>query len=224
MIIGSTLHRLFIERNFKIFNIILTDYENSFSIGLYNINFSSPHKVKAEMTIRLPGKLELSDEETLHISQTLRDGRFFTKIDIIGSVLLYISKCVGINNVYINDNHIESCDTDIALFINPIRFLANYPSIYSNLGFVNNNPELLENVIEKYKKKDIPILDMVNEDQIVSELSIESIAKMYLDKACVYENLCEVLSVVTKEINELIANKYILNLEEIELSYYKNFH
>lgn len=216
-----SIQRMFLERHYKRFNLILSDYEGSFSIGIYDID-ATQGKLEGEMTIRLPGSIELSDEETLYISQTLRDGRFFTKIDVIGAVLLFIAKCVGITHVWVDDDRMEECEETV-LFINPIRYLANYQSIYANLGFNNTNPDELDRVIEKYQKKKIPIVDMVNEEDVVSELTIESMAKLYLDRACTYENICELLSLITDEINEKISNKYVLNLDEIELSYYKNF-
>ena len=223
---GGGIQRMLFERSGKKYNIILNDYDDSFSIGVYDID---THKGTGEMIIHLsPEGLDI-DDETIFISRTLRDGRFFTKIDVIGGVLLFICKCLHMKKIWIKDKQDGKCPCGqelVALFINPVRYLAGYGSIYESLGFVNEQEEEMRKIVELYREKELPIVSEANtleDETVVNYLKIESLAKMYLDKSCAYENMCSILTAVGDEISERISPIYHLNLEEMEMSYYKNF-
>ena len=164
---------------------------------------------------------------------------------------MYIVKCLGVEKVWIEDERTRECEceaSDVSSFINPVRFLADQPSIYTNLGFQNEQQEKLDEIIEEYKKVDLPISDpwfndpgeiQIEEDGYDSSSSLESedeepseegeqetmnltdIAVMYLSRDCTYENLCDVMWVVTEDIYHKIPNRYWLEMKDVSLEYYR---
>ena len=52
-------------------------------------------------------------------------------------------------------------------------------------------------------------------------MNLADLAVMYLSRDCTYENLCDVMWIVTEDIYQKIPNKYWLDLEEVKLEYYR---
>lgn len=247
--IRKSMKKLVIEKgdNGK-YNVLLTNYEGNFSVGVYAI-----HDNKGRMIIDLPDSDfdPLKEKETMFISRNLRKDRYFTKMDVNGAILLYIVKCLGIEKVWIEDERTGDCEceaSDVSSFINPVRFLADQPSIYANLGFRNEKQDELEEIIEEYKKVDLPIndpwfndpeeikvedpdgydssssLESIEDEEDESEqetMNLADLAKMYLDRDCTYENLCDIMWIVTEEIYQKIPNRYWLDLRGMGLEYYR---
>ena len=257
--IRKFMKRLAIEKgSHGKYNVILTNYEGNFSVGVYAIE-----KGVGRMIIHLPDEDfdHLSESESMFISRKLRKNKYFTRMDINGAILLYIVKCMGVNKVWLEDERTGACDceaSDVSSFINPVRFLADQPSIYANLGFRNKEQAKLDEIIEEYKVVNLPVTDpyssptsgraggggeidigdgydsssslesltpspsMGGEEEDEKEtMNIADLAVMYLSKDCTYENLCDVMWVVTEDIYEKIPKKYELNLDEMSLEYYR---
>lgn len=248
--IRKSMKKLVIEKgNNGKYNVLLTNYEGNFSVGVYAI-----HNGQGRMIINLPDSDfdPLKEKETIFISRNLRRGRYFTKMDVNGAILLYIVKCLGVEKVWIQDERTGDCQceaSDISSFINPVRFLADQPSIYANLGFKNEQQEKLDQIIEEYKKVDLPIVDpwfndpgeiqvgepddydssssFENEQDEEEEteqeqmMNLADLAVMYLSRDCTYENLCDVMWVVTEDIYQKIPNRYWLDMKEVSLEYYR---
>jgi hypothetical protein len=234
------------------YNILLTNHEGNFSVGVYAIE-----KGEGRMIINLPNSDfdPLKEKESMFISRNLRKRKYFTKMDVNGAILLYIVKCLGVKKVWIEDEKTGECEceaSDVSSFVNPVRFLADQPSIYANLGFRNDQQEKLDQIIEEYRKVDLPVNDpwfndpgeiQVGEQEYDSSSSSSSesedgsssseseeeqetmnladLAVMYLSRDCTYENLCDVMWIVTEDIYQKIPNKYWLDLEEVKLEYYR---
>lgn len=237
------MKRLVIEKgsNGK-YNILLTNYYGDFSIGVYGIQ-----KGTGQMIIHLPNShfQELDQDEIFFVSKNLKD-RYITKLDINGAVLLYIVKCLGVKKIWLEDNQEDKCvcgASEISSFINPVRFLADQGSIYGNLGFKNKNQKLVDRIVDEYRTYEIPIftrdnVGMSNGDGSDSEeesqptfipggervtMELEEMANIYLEKDCMYQNLCDLMKIVTDEIHSRIPNSYELDLEQVELSYYRGY-
>jgi len=210
------LKRLVIEKgdNGK-FNLQLTNYEGNFSVGIYAIENNV-----GRMIIHLPNSdySPLPKSQSIFISKNLRKNRYFTKMDVTGAILLYIAKCLGIKKVWLEDDKTEDCGCgaiNVASFINPIRFLAGEPSIYGNLGFQNVDQNKIEQIIDQYRQQEIPIIE---DGEVVN---LFDLATMYLKKDCIYENVCDMMSIVTEDIYKHVSNKYELNLDRMSLEYYR---
>lgn len=231
--------KLLLEKNSENekYNLILTNFEDDFSIGIYNIGKDG----RGEMRVRIPN-LEVDERDIEYISLKLRNKLFITNLDIIGSVVLFIGRCLGIKSVYLDDDREENCRCaadDILLTINPIKHLAGEGSIYSNLGFRIEDKERLDREIAYYASRVIVISSGREKPEDDSESSISSssrsdgeeeeyitvreLSKMYLDNDCEYTNLCLVLENILDQINNSIPKRYVLDLEKMDLGYYKNF-
>jgi hypothetical protein len=209
----TEVRKLLFERSQEAtFNLILTNFEGSFSVGVYEIG------KEARMIIHMD-RVELDEKEESYISKKLAS-HFITRLDVIGAILLFICKCFGIEKIYIDDDLKEDCQCgakEVSLFANGIRYLAGERNIYHNLGFQYSSDE--DEELEEYQDMEIPILD----DEDETKMKVKDLANMYLRKNCSYENICQVLSQVTDSLSEKMKGRYVLNLEEVELGYYKLF-
>jgi len=199
------------------YNLILTNYEDDFSVGIYNIQKDG----KGEMKVKIPN-LKVADQDIEYISLKLRDKLFITSLDVIGSVLLFIARCVGIRNVFLDDDLEENCHctaNDILLTINPIKLLAGETSVYANLGFRIEDKAKLDSDIAYYASQEVSI----SSDDEDEHTTVGKLSKMYLDNNCEYTNICLVLENILSQINDTIPKKYNLELDKMELSYYKSF-
>jgi hypothetical protein len=233
--IRKSMKRLVIEKgNHGKYNLLLTNNEGNFSIGIYAIE-----KGAGKMIIHLPESdySLLTQKQSIFIGKSLRKNRYFTKMDVNGAILLYIAKCLGVKKVWLEDEKVDECNCgvgQISSFINPVRFLAGQFSIYANLGFKNVEQEKLDEIVEVYKKEKVPIREEYSspssssssdeedeEDEDGGTMNISDLAHMYLSKDCTYENLCQVMKVITEDMYEQIPNKYELDLDKMSLEYYR---
>jgi hypothetical protein len=227
------------------YNIVLTNYDQSFSIGLYSIQtkIKKEEKITGELIIHLPDGdyEELEEDEVSFISERVRKNMFVTNMDIVGSVLLFICKCLGVQTVYLDDIRKEECpcSSEVISFINPIYLLADRGSLYSNLGFQNIEQEKLEEIMEEYRKTEIPIFvpevkddfsssssDTDEEEQTspeVPKMNLKELSEFYLDRNCTYKNICDIMMTISYDIYENIPSRYILDLEKQTLQYYREF-
>ena len=166
------------------------------------------------------------------------DDVFFDSIEKTLALMLYISKCLGKDKIFIRDDRVATCDCKNVkshVYINPIRYILGHKNIYYDLGFKDNNNKKIKQVVDKYKNiklKDFltleeEVLDFFKgEELIFLDKTIYELCEMFLEKACEYEEMCNILSLVSIKIfNELYDCCAVFSSELVrkDLGFYRRF-
>lgn len=147
---------------------------------------------------------------------------FLDNVDFFDNKIIdlffYICKVLNLDSLKLKDDYKEYCKcnklSNISVYINIIRFLANKESIYSMLGFKEANIELREEIVKPYREKIITVTDNF-------VYTYENLANEYLEGFCKYNYVCNLLEEITSEIYQEMENKniyYILDLDIYNLS------
>lgn len=219
---NPVMKRFYIEKltEEEVYNFILSNYGDSFSIGIYGID-----RGKGELLVRL-GDGDQTYRWTEFTKEKMVNGRMLSEFDILGGILFFAAKCIGVKKVFLHDEHSEICycdDSDKSFFINPVRYIAGERSIYHKLQFKNRHQDEIDKIVEEYKY--IELRDFVEDAGEYSLLTMEQLSKIFLDRVCAYTFLCQVLSNISGEIQNRIVDKYSLfesNIEEISLSDFRS--
>jgi hypothetical protein len=144
------------------------------------------------------------------------------KIDIKNIYLiLFIAKVLNIDTIIIKDSLTEPCkcnDFDKPIYTNILNFIINEESIYSEMGFIEQNIDTREEIIDEYRYK------LIN-DEVFKDKSLKELVVDYFNGYCQYIHVCELLHFTTVEIYNKLKNnclEFYIDLRKIKLINLKN--
>lgn len=138
--------------------------------------------------------------------------------DKLLALMLFIAKTLSIDDLILTDNLQEycRCDKNYSVRINIVRFLAGQESIYEEMGFVEENKEKREKIINEMKDKKIKDFINLNEEDIFKEKTLMEISQDYLDGYCEFPYICNLLNQITDKLKDSQFD-YSINLKDFPL-------
>lgn len=197
------------------------DGQYSFELG----NYGGDYSIKLdnnEIKINLPNNREKWNK---FIMTKLGTDTKLSNIEKLLSLFLYICKSVGKTKLTINDNRIISCKygkEELPIYINIIRELAGYKSIYHNLDIYRSNEKEFSQRLNKYKN--IKIQELIKDKNLNIDKTISKISKDYLQGHYNYDEICLVISLISTTLYNKIktcCSDFKVNLKNNNYEFYK---
>ena len=197
----------------------------SFQLG----NYGADYYIKLEennIIIELPK--ERKKWNKFLITDFSSDSKF-NNLQKILALFLFICKSIGKEKLNINDTRSINCqyqNEDLPIYINIIRELADYPSIYEELEFYRQKEKEFKKIINKYKNIKLKDLELEKKiDKNLEEKTLSELSKDYLQGLYKYPEKCLVVSLVSKilyEKTKSCCSKFTGNLKSKNYNFYKN--